>query len=164
MTSPFPVESLAAQLVAAGVPRDRALARARLELGVPDSCSEAAALADESRDEKAIVAQADRQMRALGFVVVNFSQPRASKQTPGIPDREYFHPARGLFLKWEAKAPTGRQSPAQAQYQTWCEAAGIPYVLGTDDALYQWLVDHGHAARTVGEMLIGLPYAQREGA
>ncbi len=115
--------------------------------------------ADDARDEKAIVLAADKQLRALGFVVVNYSQPRASKQTPGIPDREYFHPGRGVLMKWEAKTSRGVQSPAQRQYQEWCDACGIAYVVGPETALYAWLIAQGIAAREmVGELLIALPY------
>lgn len=117
--------------------------------------------ADDARDEKAIVAHADRQMRALGFVVVNYSQPRATKQTAGIPDREYFHTARRLFLKWEAKTPTGKQSPAQREYQEWCEATGISYVVGTDAALFAWLVEKGIAFEAEVGILAPLPFTPR---
>lgn len=150
-------EALAEGLIRAGVPREKALARARAELGIPDVRTTEQLEADDARDEKRIVAAADKQLRALGFVAVNFSQPRESKQTPGIPDREYFHPGRGIFLKWEAKTATGRQSPAQCQYQEWCRACGVPYVLGTDQDLFEWLISQGIAARTVGDLLISLP-------
>lgn len=94
--------------------------------------------ADDERREKELVREADRRMRAAGFHVVEYSQPRASKQTPGIPDREYFHPARGLFVKWEAKTPRGVQSPAQKEYQAWCDRCHVPYVVGPPHELYAW--------------------------
>jgi hypothetical protein len=94
----------------------------------------------DARLEKAIVAAADKQLRALGFIIVNFSQPRASKQTAGIPDHRFYHPARGLCFWWEAKSPTGEQSPAQRSFQHWCDATGDPYCLGTDQDLYRWLL------------------------
>lgn len=90
--------------------------------------------------EKHVVAAADKQLRALGFIVVNFSQPRATKQTAGIPDRRFYHVGRRICFWWEAKAPGGHQSPAQREFQDWCEMTGDGYALGTDQDLYRWLV------------------------
>lgn len=123
-----------------GVPADKARAQALREAGLSDVRTTEQLQADEAREESGVVRAADKQMRALGFVVVNYSQPRASKQTPGVQDHEYFHPARGIFLKWEAKSPTGRQSPDQVTYQEWCDACHVPYVCGTDRDLFAWLL------------------------
>jgi hypothetical protein len=114
----------------------------------------------EDRLEKTIEYEGDKQMRALGFEVVRFSRPGKTKQTPGIPDRKYYHRGRGFTLWWEAKSATGVQRPDQKIFQEMCEACGEIYVLGTDDDLFNWLIEHGIAARTVGELLISLPYAQ----
>lgn len=114
--------------------------------------------AHDARLEKTIEHAGDKQMQALGFRVIRFSQPRESKQTPGIPDRKYYHVERRLTLWWEAKSATGEQRPAQKDFQEVCEACGETYVLGTDQDLFAWLVEHGIAARTVGELLIALPY------
>lgn len=97
---------------------------------------------DDERVEKAIVAQADKCMRALGFTVWNLSQPRASKIAAGVPDRLYTSPARGLALYWEAKTVRGRQRPDQRTFQEHCEACGLHYVLGTDSVLAAWLAAH----------------------
>lgn len=100
-------------------------------------CSEA----EDARLEKVVVAEADKQLRALGFRVINTSQPRHAKYiTPGVPDRFYFHRARGLGFAWEAKTATGEQSAAQRDFQEDCDACGWPYVLGTDQQLYDWLL------------------------
>jgi hypothetical protein len=99
--------------------------------------------ADDDRLEKVIVAAADKRMRALGFVVWNLSQPRASKIAAGIPDRLYTSPSRGLALYWEAKSASGRQRPDQRVFQEHCEACGLHYVLGTDQALSDWLAVRG---------------------
>jgi hypothetical protein len=115
----------------------------------------------DARDEKRVVAAADKQLRALGFVVVNLSQSRASKITPGVPDRLYMHPARGVALWWEAKTATGRQRPDQRQFQEWCDACDWPYVLGTDAALFGWLQEQGIAAEEDG-LLVPLPYRSPE--
>ena len=136
-------EAIEQGLVAAGVPREKARAQALRECGLSLVPSAQQLEAVDDREEKELVRETDKRMRAAGFVVVNFSQPRASKQTPGIPDREYFHPGRGLFVKWEAKTPRGEQSPAQAQYQAWCDACHVPYVVGPPPVLEAWLRERG---------------------
>jgi hypothetical protein len=114
--------------------------------------------AEDDRLEKLHELAGDKQMVALGFEVVKFSHPGKTKQTPGIPDRRYFHRARKLVLWWEAKSATGRQRPDQRYFQEMCEACGEIYVLGTDRDLFTWLVEHRVAAWTVGELLIALPF------
>lgn len=114
--------------------------------------------ADDERLEKRHEHEADKQMRALGFEVVKFSHPGKTKQTPGIPDRRYYHRARRLALWWEAKSATGRQRPEQRYFQEMCDAVGDTYVLGTDRDLFDWLVAHGIAAWTVGDLLVSLPF------
>lgn len=141
--SPLSAEAIEAGLVAAGVPRDRARAQALRECGlslVPNEADQAKA---DEREEKRIVADADKRMRALGFVVWNLSQPRASKIAPGIPDRLYTSPARGLAVFWEAKTVRGKQRPDQAHFQAHADACGLHYVIGTDLVLAVWLADRG---------------------
>lgn len=118
--------------------------------------------ADDERLEKVIEANGDKQLRALGFEVVRFSHPGKTKQTPGIPDRRYYHRARRLAFWWEAKSASGRQRPDQQQFQEMCEASGDVYVLGTDRDLFDWLVARGIAAWTVGDLLIALPFTTTE--
>lgn len=89
--------------------------------------------------EKQVEAAGDRLMAAHGFVAVRFSQARATNQSPGIPDRKYFHAARGLAVWWEAKAPGGKQRPAQREFQLMAEAVGETYLLGGTMALTEWL-------------------------
>lgn len=125
--------------------RPESAERARRMLqGLPldERTPEDLAKADE-REEKALVAETDKRMRAVGFRVVNYSQPRASKQSPGIPDHEYFHPERGLFVKWEAKTARGEQSPAQQEYQSWCDACRVPYLVGPPYVVEAWCASHG---------------------
>ncbi len=113
--------------------------------------------ADDERLEKLHEHAGDKQMAALGFEVVKFSHPGKTKQTPGIPDRRYYHRARKLVLWWEAKSATGRQRPDQKLFQEMCEASGEIYVLGTDRDLFAWLVEHRVAAWS-GELLVSLPF------
>ena len=84
-----------------------------------------------ARPEKAEVRDADRMAQLLGFRGVHFSQPRASKQTPGIPDRLYLHPATGVAVWWEAKAEKGRLSVAQEQMHADLRECGQAVVVGT---------------------------------
>lgn len=143
--STFSPEEIRAQLRAQKIPEhliERAVASELRGGGVLNvaarevECSEA----DEAKLEAEVVVNADKQMRALGFIAVNYSQPRASKQTAGVQDHEYFHVDRRIFFKWEAKSPTGKQKPAQVQYQEWCDACGVPYFCGTDRELFDWLL------------------------
>lgn len=112
----------------------------------------------DERVERKIEHAGDKQMVALGFEVVKFSHPGRTKQTPGIPDRRYYHRVRRLALWWETKSATGRQRPEQRYFQEMCEAVGETYVLGTDRDLFDWLVANNIAAWTVGDLLVGLPF------
>ena len=91
-----------------------------------------------SAPEKAQERAAHRLMEALGFTAWRLSQARATNQTPGLCDIIFTHPERGLLVAYEAKSPNGRQSPAQREFQRHVVAAGIPYVVGTVDALVEW--------------------------
>lgn len=103
-----------------------------------------------SAPEKVEEHEADKLMEMLGFTTIRFSQPRASMQTPGIPDRRYYRGARGRsaastsFSVWyEAKAPNGRQSASQRRFQALVEACGETYVLGTFDEMLKWCRANG---------------------
>ena len=136
------------QLRARGLPFDTALEQLRTPAEIE---------ADDERLEKVIELSADKQLAALGFEIVKFSHPGRTKQTPGIPDRRYYHRARRLSLWWEAKSPTGRQRPEQRHFQEMCEGCCELYVLGTDRDLFTWLVAHRIAAWD-GELLVSLPF------
>lgn len=86
-------------------------------------------------------------MSALGFTAVRFSQARATQQSPGIPDRRYYDAERRAAVWWEAKTEIGRPSAYQVAFRAMCEACGEEYVIGTDDALLDWLVAKGYAER-----------------
>lgn len=148
-------------LEAVGVPKARAEAEARRQLGMP-------AAGVESPDEAAMrekleaehTAEGDKLMRALGFEVVRLEQRRASKIQAGLPDRKYYHRRRRLTLWWEGKAEWGRQRPDQREFQAMAEACGETYVLGKLESLKTWLVDAGVATRE-GELLIPTPIADK---
>ena len=106
----------------------------------------------DTRTEKQVEHAGDELMASvfgddLDFKIVRFSQARATKQTPGIPDRRYYMPKRRMAVWWEAKTAIGRQSTFQAAFQAICEACGEEYVVGTDEALVDWLVAKRFAER-----------------
>ena len=77
-------------------------------------------------------------LRQMSIAVYDSSQPFAAKITPGVADLICFCPRRGLFF-CEVKRKGGKQSPAQKVFQTHCEAAGIPYILGGVDEVSEFL-------------------------
>lgn len=83
----------------------------------------------------------DRFMGDLGYISIHFSQARASNQTPGIPDRKYYHVERRETLWWEAKAADGKQRKAQRVFQVMAERCGEVYVLGTAAVLAAWVAN-----------------------
>lgn len=83
--------------------------------------------------EKQEMALADKAAKLLGFVVVNFSQARASKQTPGIPDRLYLHEGRGAAFWFECKREGGRVSVAQRRLHEALGRAGHTVCVGTSE-------------------------------
>jgi hypothetical protein len=90
---------------------------------------------EDLRLEKEVEHAGDRLMLAHGFSVVRFSQPRATKQTPGISDRLYIHSRRTLAVWWEAKTGNGVQSPAQRAFQELIQSVGWRYLVGTTRVL-----------------------------
>jgi hypothetical protein len=121
----------------------------------PPTAQEIAAL------EKVHEHAGDELMLALGFEVVRFSQPRNSKQTPGIADRRYYHRARKLAFWWEAKADWGEQRPDQKVFQETVEAVGEIYVLGTIGLLRTWLAGRRVCAFGVDNTPIPLPIEEQ---
>lgn len=83
-----------------------------------------------------------RQMYELaGCRVVSFSQPRASKQTEGIPDLRVYATRLGVAWWHEVKRQSGgeyyarahAQTPAQRAFQELAESCGEEYLLGARD-------------------------------
>jgi hypothetical protein len=102
---------------------------------------------EEGALEKEIERRGDELMLSLGFEVVKFSQPRATKQTPGIADRRYYRRPRAgggaVALWWEAKSEGGKQRPDQRVFQELVEACGEVYVVGGLGILKAWLFTNG---------------------
>lgn len=115
------------------------------EYGPPDPV-EAIRDAASDRLEKAEEHAVDKLYRAMGCTVYRLSQARASKQTPGLPDRWVVHTGTNRAWWHEVKRPVGgKQSPAQKAFQRQCALCGVSYVLGGVQAAELWLVKHGIA-------------------
>ena len=82
--------------------------------------------------EKETQAAVKKVYRDVGGFVYDLSQPRATKQTPGVPDLIVFLTWRGkgyMFFH-EVKTAAGRQSSPQKAFQDSCGRAGETYLLG----------------------------------
>ena len=80
--------------------------------------------------EREIRAEGVKLLRALGCRVEVFSENRATRNTPGVPDVYAFLPqGRGTFW-WEAKATGGTISDGQVEFERRCLMCGQPYVRG----------------------------------
>lgn len=79
--------------------------------------------------EKEIQRRIVQRLGKLGVIVYSLSQPRATKQSLGLPDLCCFDPVRGMF--WiEVKAADGKLRDEQRVFQELCEKAGVGHVTG----------------------------------
>jgi hypothetical protein len=69
------------------------------------------------RREKDVEQDIDSELERLGFSITRLSQARASKQTPGIPDRYARHIARKRRIWIEVKQPGGELTADQKAWQ-----------------------------------------------
>jgi hypothetical protein len=75
---------------------------------------------------------------------------QGTMQTPGIPDVEAFLPypegkmTTLRLLKWEVKRDGGRLSVAQQEYRRWIDKTDVDYVVGSFQALKDWLIACGY--------------------
>lgn len=135
------VESMTRQ----GVPREKAVARAR------ELYPHVATQLDAEVERKAHVLEKAEQRavwkmaKAVGFDVYSLSQARAAKQTPGLPDLWMYRHARSpLAFWWETKRQIGgERSDAQIKFGQQCEHAGIPYGHGDRYDFAAFLEKHG---------------------
>lgn len=93
--------------------------------------------ARRDRAEKAVDAAVMRALRGLGFFVSRFQQPRATMVTRGVPDLYALHAGWRLAVWIELKAPRGRLSLPQQQWQATAAAAGVAVltIRSVDDLL-----------------------------
>jgi hypothetical protein len=79
-------------------------------------------------------------LRQCACAVYRLSQPRASGQTPGVPDLLAFSPKRGLaFVEVKRPDGKGRQSLAQMNFEMQCRESGETYILGGVTEVANWL-------------------------
>lgn len=102
------------------------------------------------KDEQIEVAKV---YRAFGFKVYSLSQPRATKQTPGIPDLWCVHRSLPIAFWHETKRTKGgRVSEQQQEFRDDCLRAGVGHVLGDRYAARSHLITLG-LAHVVGGAL-----------
>lgn len=115
----------------------------------------------EAREQTQIVKWAEQ----VGFVVLTTSEGRAVWRASGLPDLYLIHPALGLALWWEVKAPKGSMTETQEQFQALHEAAGrhaearsvpVCYV-GTARDFAGFLARQGLVKLVNGEVALLLP-------
>lgn len=78
--------------------------------------------------------QVQRAVRELyelhGCAVYDLSQPRATMQTPGLPDLWVVWESSGAAWWHEVKRPGGKASISQLAFARGCRATGTGYVIG----------------------------------
>jgi hypothetical protein len=89
--------------------------------------------------EKDVQAAVVKLYKAMGCEVYVLSQPRASMQTPGLPDLWVFAPRAGRAFWHESKAADGKPSAAQVVFENRCGSCGVGHVIGGIDAAKQHL-------------------------
>jgi hypothetical protein len=95
----------------------------------------------EKDEQRKVIASA----KARGAFVYEFSQSRASQQTPGIPDLLLVWDDCALW--WETKSEHGTLSQAQATFALQCQRNGSPHGFGTFAAFADWCREHGKRPR-----------------
>lgn len=141
------------------VPREKAEAEARRQLGAPAIAPDPDAERNARILEKTEQLEIVKLFRAHGCKVYSLSQARASKQSPGLPDLWVTKAwtvtpiagglphRRHLAFWWETKRQVGgKRSSAQIDFAEECIAAGVGYGFGDRYAAAQYLVDLGIAA------------------
>lgn len=114
--------------------RDRRDERRRLGLPLteddPDPHTPERIAEDDHRLEKEIQREVVQLYLRFSCLVYNLSQARASKQSPGLADIYVVHlPSKNVWWH-ETKTPSGKQSPAQREFQTIHKYTQTGYVVG----------------------------------
>jgi hypothetical protein len=97
--------------------------------------------------EKRVQAAVVRLYESLRCKVYVLSQPRATMQTPGLPDLWVFAPSVGRAWWHETKAEGGKPSPAQVVFEERCGSCGVGHVIGGMEAAKNHLRAVGLVAR-----------------
>jgi hypothetical protein len=149
--TPLSYQAMVDSMVGQGIRRDLAERTARRELKVELPTEE-----DERRDnalEKAEQWEIVKLFKAFGFAVYTLSQPRATKQTPGLPDLWLMHRELDIAFWWETKRSRGgRYSDAQIEFRDGCARCGVGYGSGDRAAARTHLIQLG-LARIEGSTL-----------
>lgn len=148
MTAPAAVptfESMVNLLLASGF--DRATAEREVRKQHPQLVARVAE--DErklnvlEKDEQAFIFKL---FRGFGVIVYNLSQPRATKQTPGLPDMYCMHP--GIRRAWwfeTKRAEGGRLSEVQKVFIGHADSCNVDIWVGDRRAAARVLMDLGLA-------------------
>ncbi|HET8777957.1 MAG TPA: hypothetical protein VFN76_09890 [Candidatus Limnocylindria bacterium] len=97
---------------------------------------------DEKKEQEEVI----KVFGAISFACYRISQPRATKQTPGLPDLRFFRDDIGLAVEWETKRQLGGEhTEAQVEYAAHCKACGIPHGSGDRYDAKRWLIARGLA-------------------
>lgn len=141
-------DQLVAQMVAMNIPREKAEAAARAELGMHSrsALEQMREDADANALEKDEQAECLRIYRAHNCVVYNTSQYRPAKISAGLADLIVFAPRVHRFAFHEVKRTTGGvQSPAQAVFQEHCDECQVTYIIGDRSTAWSLLREWGLA-------------------
>jgi len=142
-------DEMVSQMVAMKIPRHMAEAAARRKLGLRSAGEEIGAAVANKALEKAEQSECVKIYRAHGCVVYSLSQPRATKQSPGLPDLVVFAPRYRAAWWHEVKRPVGGvPSPAQVDFQQRCAECGVRYVIGDRTVAWNILREIGAADAT----------------
>jgi hypothetical protein len=111
---------------------------------------------DDDRLEKEIQRDVVRLYLAFHCLVYNLSQARASKQSPGLADLYVLHlPSKNVWWH-ETKTPSGKQRPAQKEFQTVHKYTSVGYVVGGVLTAEEQLVKLAIAVRGPNGQLEGI--------
>jgi hypothetical protein len=117
-----------------------------------------AIIRDASIDEKTEQLEVRKRFVVCGFRVYNLSQPRASKQSAGLPDLWLMHERLPIALWWESKRQVGGKfSSEQLDFARLAKQAGIGYGSGDRYDAERYLVSIGRA-ELVNGVLEPIPY------
>lgn len=100
--------------------------------------------------EKAEQAAIVKLLRGIGCAVYVLGTRRragdyqGTMQSVGVPDLYTILPRHTGTLWVEVKAAGGRATPEQRAFQAACQACGQAHVLGGQNAVIAWLLEHGY--------------------
>jgi hypothetical protein len=144
-------EDAVAQLTRLGYERHVAEAQVRAQHPEWVRAFPAEPTRDESVLEKAEQVEIRKIAIVYGFKVNVLSQPRATKQTPGIADLYLTHKVLPIALWWESKRQVGgTRTPPQVEFGNDNIRCGVGYGFGDRYAFVEKLLDLELAVRGAG--------------